>query len=315
MANHIMVTNLKQSFIPEWDPGALRIFWSHEFMEGSELAFHGVSNAIFNQLIIAPAATAVADSDSATATATATATVSAGSTTGVGTATEEGGFDTLVGVMDPRLATFYADAIAATKSRNHDVIHKLHELKRVSVEDCQMFVATVRGGNMDGLMVNDYPIPSMGPLKVAQVTKGDVNEYSGQDIENQVKEKLHGVDSGERFDELLQSSKEAAVEHGPHPTAESRLNNDLKRYTTLQIELRYACLETFAIKDRETGEVVQGSEDPRKTYHALLLENVYDAQEACIGDWTVVDIDNWLGGNKFWPKHYDPATKKTEYYS
>jgi len=312
MANHIMVTNLKQSFIPDWDPAALRIYWSHEFMEGGELAYHGVSDAIFNQLITAPAsAAAVADADAATATAT----VSVGSTAGVGTAAEEGGFDTLVGVMDKRLAAFYADAIAATKSRNHDVIHKLHELKRVSVEDCQMFVATVRGGNMDGLMVNDYPIPSMGPLKVAQVTKGDMNEYSGEDIENQIKEKLDGVDSGERFDELLQSSKEAAVEHGPHATAESRLNNDLKRYTTLQIELRYACTETFAIKDRETGEVIQGSEDPQNTYHALLLENVYDAQEACIGDWIVVDIDNWLGGNKFWPKNYDPATKKTEYYS
>ncbi|CAM9268698.1 unnamed protein product [Sphacelaria rigidula] len=69
----------------------------------------------------------------------------------------------------------------------------------------------------------------------------------------------------------------------------------------LQIDVHLMCLETFFVRDRETNEIIQGSEKPEIRLHRLRLE----ASPGLVADpleirWKVIDLDNWLEGNTFW---------------
>eukprot|EP01032_Pedospumella_encystans_P014535 gene14535-16685_t len=67
--------------------------------------------------------------------------------------------------------------------------------------------------------------------------------------------------------------------------------------------LQNGTIETFAVTNAVSGEVLQGSLTPQRVTHQLLLENYVDGKtRELAGSWTIVDIDNWLQGNEFWAK-------------
>ncbi|CAM9620246.1 unnamed protein product [Hapterophycus canaliculatus] len=70
---------------------------------------------------------------------------------------------------------------------------------------------------------------------------------------------------------------------------------------TFQVDVDLVCDETFYVKDKETGEIVQGQMESAERTHrirlesCLLMEQTIDQPHT----WKVIDLDNWLDGNAF----------------
>lgn len=69
----------------------------------------------------------------------------------------------------------------------------------------------------------------------------------------------------------------------------------------VRLDVDMLCFETFYVRDRESNEVIQGSETPEVRLHRLRLEaSPGHLLHPAALSWKVVDLDNWLDGNRYW---------------
>jgi hypothetical protein len=86
-----------------------------------------------------------------------------------------------------------------------------------------------------------------------------------------------------------------------------RLSEDLKVFT-FRYEVDVVCREVFCVQCVTTGEVIQGEAETVTRTHRIVLESAVTLFEnddktislKFIDEWSIVDIDDWLQGNKFW---------------
>mmetsp|Transcript_7993 Transcript_7993/g.13286 ORF Transcript_7993/g.13286 Transcript_7993/m.13286 type:complete len:368 (+) Transcript_7993:76-1179(+) len=76
-------------------------------------------------------------------------------------------------------------------------------------------------------------------------------------------------------------------------------------YATIRITVKIDCTEIFAVTDAVHGTTLQGTLQPRRVTHEVMLEALMFQEHPrgdveMIEDWTIVDIDYWLEGNHFW---------------
>jgi len=71
----------------------------------------------------------------------------------------------------------------------------------------------------------------------------------------------------------------------------------------LRVWVNIDCEELFVVKNNETNEIVQGDVNPTTSKHQILLEScvpwdIKNKENIFLSPWKIVDIDNWLDGNK-----------------
>lgn len=203
-------------------------------------------------------------------------------------------------IMEGKLATFYGDAIAAARARNYEVTFDLHEITESRVMRCEVLASTRRGMDMKGLVQLSWPLPMIGPIVVTRVPQPGMlfEPNAGDFTDGKIAEYMEKVKRGETDADEILAADDATLE---------RMEN-LKHFTTVRIQVGMDCIETFCVKNKFTGEIVQGSMEPQKTTHSVSLEAAYTVKDFSLLDWEVVDIDDWLDGNEFW---HDRA-KKTD---
>ena len=70
---------------------------------------------------------------------------------------------------------------------------------------------------------------------------------------------------------------------------------------TLVADLSVVCEEIFFVKDRATGEVLQGHDEPIRTTHLIRFEKYSEeGEKKTQGDWKIVDWDDMLEGNRWY---------------
>jgi hypothetical protein len=191
-------------------------------------------------------------------------------------------------ILESKLASFYSDAIAAARARNYDVTYALDDITSSEVSKCELVVAGSRHEDMKGLVPQAWPFSFFGPVHVMRVASPMDAVKANPAIE---------LNSIEDVKDVIENLKESAGLNDP--MLRHRVEQ-LQRIATIRLSVDMKCLETFCVRDSATGAVIQGDASPTTTNHEVTLEAVYRLQEHELGDWTVVDIDNWLGGNKFW---------------
>ncbi|CAB1115277.1 unnamed protein product [Ectocarpus sp. CCAP 1310/34] len=70
---------------------------------------------------------------------------------------------------------------------------------------------------------------------------------------------------------------------------------------TFQVDVDLACDETFYVKDKGTGEIIQGKKESSGRIHRIRLESCLLMEHAIEQPhiWKVIDLDDWLKGNAF----------------
>lgn len=181
----------------------------------------------------------------------------------------------LTDIMDRRLASFYHDAIQATRRDGLTVFHSLHSVGQPTVTNCDLIVAGKRdSATFENLELTRpffglfgwYIIPKLPPT-------GDIT-YEKWDNTREMK------------------------------TAHADIMR-MRNINTIRYSFDVPCEETFWVKDGE--RIIQGDEKPRACVHEVLLEccvtldlsDVMSGMHTC-SDFNVVDIDGWLEGNMFW---------------
>lgn len=67
---------------------------------------------------------------------------------------------------------------------------------------------------------------------------------------------------------------------------------------TLIVDISVNCLERFYISDKETGDIIQGSNNEQEVCHLVRFENTFQRdQKAPLGNWIISDWDDLLEGN------------------
>jgi hypothetical protein len=75
----------------------------------------------------------------------------------------------------------------------------------------------------------------------------------------------------------------------------------MRKYATVRLGVNIPVTETFYVRDEVTGAVIQGSTEPSRVVHNLLLESLLEAgTHGKFSDWEVCDLDGWVEGNEFW---------------
>ena len=83
--------------------------------------------------------------------------------------------------------------------------------------------------------------------------------------------------------------------------------------TAIRIGVEMSVAELFHVNDKISGALLQGEENTVKlNKHELLLETTYNISTMELGDWCIVDIDNWMSGNNFWFDQSDLIKKNEE---
>eukprot|EP01032_Pedospumella_encystans_P018855 gene18855-21453_t len=166
-------------------------------------------------------------------------------------------------VLDAKLNQFYESAIHDQFSYlDHLCTFSLHNIHRASIVDVKILVNAKRG---EPLPKHDYSTVSYG--LICFVDESKVASANPLKLRAYIESLVTG------------------------------------NYTvcTVQVKVNVDCTETFAIMNAESKYVVQGSLFPSKATHQIVLENTIDGATRKLGDkWLVVDIDEWLQGNRFW---------------
>jgi len=328
----------------------IRIYWSHEFIEGAEQAMKVVIASIFNHsaMPLVPAGVKPVESINTTndhdhdgsgsgsgsgrrisedpsleppprafsvlgdlhspvdASTKATATTAAGEgEVGGGEGVGEGESArkwqwqanvpilALDEALEEQLALFYEDAIKGISDSCFTVAHDLVSLKKTEIVGCDIVICCRRDLEPSGLVPESYPISlfGLGPMTIMRLPTTPLPFPFGSGT---------GTSASKPFQsfvmdyELTEDEAEAAFIERMEKALESASN-----FATIQLSVEVCCEEIFAVRDAE-GLVVQGSATPQVVTHTLQLENTYKLNEKSFSEWRVVDIDNWLGGNKFW---------------
>ncbi|CAM9420068.1 unnamed protein product [Pylaiella littoralis] len=111
-----------------------------------------------------------------------------------------------------------------------------------------------------------------------------------------------GDDLSNRFSVSMSPSLDIVLEENK---AFAQIKNTLAGNATItfQVDVDVDCDETFYVKDKESGEVIQGKEESAGRRHRVRLESHHVLSDQSIEQphvWKVVDLDNWLKGNAFW---------------
>jgi len=169
-------------------------------------------------------------------------------------------------IMGKDLADFYQHAVAQHCSSQHRALtYELQQVHRVNISKVDLIAGAKRGMDFQDLFM-------MRTLGLGFM----VLSTSFQSSSNSWKE--------------LAGEMDRRIDLG---------------YATLRVFVDVECTEVFAITNRATGEELQGSMEPRRVTHEILLESLL-FQERPGGDvemvenWTIVDIDSWLDQNQFW---------------
>lgn len=118
-------------------------------------------------------------------------------------------------------------------------------------------------------------------------------------------------------DDIPEDSEETA-EQQRHNKMVKHLKSDDMKVFTFRYSVDLVCREMFCVRDAQ-GEVLQGDTEVVTRTHRIVLESaielvnasIEDVKEAAQGrpnnvtmkfvnDWSIVDIDDWMQGNKFW---------------
>jgi len=297
--NHHILTNMTIQWIPQWDVDALRIYWSHEFMEGSELAFKTISKTIFSHFPRGGKAS-TATTDDTLEIASATPNLSEENQ-------QKGQYDSnqidesqLNHILDTRLANFYRDAISITRQRDYEVVHELHEIIGSRITTCELIIGGSRNHDLRGLEAHPWPFSFFSPI---EVIKAPI-DFDGNFVRRMNKEDDTIDDdssNGKNTDRNGISKEELAELHVKA--------KELQRLATVRIGVAIDCKELFSVTDKSSGEIVQGSSQIEDTVHEVTLEAVYQLKNHILEDWIVCDIDGWMEGNRFWNRlGGDPST-------
>lgn len=83
-------------------------------------------------------------------------------------------------------------------------------------------------------------------------------------------------------------------------TIDELLNQKNYNYHTISCKVDVQCTEIFYVIDEVTGNILQGSKEPKSSIHELVLETCIDLSKKELKyEWIITDIDNWLSGNEF----------------
>lgn len=181
-------------------------------------------------------------------------------------------------VVEGRLAQFFQEAFERLPSPL-GVHYTLHSTRMPSLAFSDVLFNAFRGPNYDFLQ----RLPKLYDLFYVQSIRLSDNHIQAQSE----------IEDGEKVSETERVKMKDAV----------HVLKSMQGSVTIRVTLDIPCSETFFIKNTETQDIIQGSEQPVERTHQLLLEAVHDLAMAPTPDnlnWTVVDIDNWLGGNEFW---------------
>lgn len=202
----------------------------------------------------------------------------------------------LTEIFDPKLSTFYFDAIAAAKAAGLEVTYslysgasKLRPPAEGETEDCA------------------YPI-------TARISKHQVLFNAKREHASERRVSLRGEEEVAPRKEVIHymgvfpflvDDKSAHNALFP-PTTEEEERAPKKMVVRVWVDV--IVKELFYVKNKMTGALVQGSTEPVEAVHSLLLESqvvldhVGDDRKVVLerSDWTVVDIDNWCNDNQFW---------------
>jgi hypothetical protein len=81
-----------------------------------------------------------------------------------------------------------------------------------------------------------------------------------------------------------------------------RAKSELKKMAhlaTIRVHVNLPCKETFFVSEKESGLIVQGDCIPKDSTHQIVLEGSFSVKDMNFPEFHVVDIDNWLEGNRF----------------
>ena len=178
-------------------------------------------------------------------------------------------------VAEARLAAFYSDALSATKKEAVHLKYKATVDDTATLVDSELLLWGKRGAHFNHV--------SRKPLLFG------MSFFS-----------LNGPPDA--------STTFADWESNPD-VRRSRLQfGDLRRLVCVRLVFDVKVSESFSIVNSE-GAVVQGSDESKETTHSLMIESVVTSVDpqgpsgsggVKTSDWAVVDIDQWLQGNRFW---------------
>ncbi len=230
----------------------------------------------------------------------------------------------LSAMMDSKLALFYEEALSRMRGK-YTLHHTLHKMHLPKFSQCEIIFNAKRGYNFDlvkrhymfgviGVAVLGDPPQRSAPQKTPGAGSGAGAGAGGQPSMEQ--------DSKSTMQEnvLLSSEVNSQKDLGQHqqqPTftltssemsqwlempAVQQAKQELKKMrniATIRVQVELPCKETFYVTDNNTGLIVQGQCIPRDTKHSIVLEGSFSSDEDKFPTFSIVDIDDWLHGNKF----------------
>ena len=221
-------------------------------------------------------------------------------------------------VLDSRLAAFFDEALQNV-SKKHNLHHILHQVYMPSISHCEIIFNAQRGFNFD-LIKRHYIFGVIGAAVLGdppQKTANKTRSFSGKST-NIINS---SGSSREQLPNHMHAFSQAGQQRQPEQispptfTLNSRelsewlelphvqnAKSELKKMThlaTIRVHVNLPCKETFFVSEKESGLIVQGDCIPRDSTHQIVLEGSFSVKDMNFPEFQIVDIDNWLEGNRF----------------
>jgi len=257
------------------DPSSDDYYNNLSIVRGTKTAFECATNAIFHHKDIR--ALQIIDNrntNGTTTTMTTTTTMASNDSNSIPTSLDsddkidkhiiENGeifVPKLSTIFEKNLADFYEDAISTIQKGQCKVKYELQDIKDVLVTNTSVIIGAKRG------------TPG-----VEKFVKTDGSYLEG---------------NCSYATPMIPLSKE---------TVDDILNYkfDNLKHHTIRCKVDIQCTEVFYVIDEVTGDIMQGSKEPKETIHELVLETCIDLSKRELNyEWSIIDIDNWLNGNEF----------------
>ncbi len=292
--NYYLLGGMRLDFIPAWDFHALRIYWSHEFVEGSEMAFATATNSIFGGLsnLKEPIIPIVKKEEVEVEGGPTISTIDENTTETPSSSNIKAHIDMNL-IFEEELATFFLDAKTKVDEMGHNITYKLIESEFARISSCDLIVFCCRSQTelLKEMVSVPYPfffgpaeMMSPYPLSIDQIKKG-VKEEMSEMISNPIKYKR-------KINKDVNTSWKQKL-------------RPLVDMMTVRVGVEFDAKEIFHINDKVSGALLQGSEEVVECKHLVILEASYNMSDKSLNDFIVVDIDDWRSGNKFWRKTLD----------
>ena len=192
---------------------------------------------------------------------------------GGGTVVEKGKVLDLKNLLDANLATFFEKAIATiSKNKNWNIEHEILDVSKLSIVHSEVLFSGFRG-----------------------------MKRLGEDLDIKRVDRFFGIVSI-----ILRE-----LPDDDQKTIDQAMDTNF--YATIRLKVDIHCRELFFIEDTaavEGQQLLQGNKAPVERVHQVLIEKRIDLRRKDVYDWQLVDIDNWMAGNKFWV--LDKIEKKRE---